>query len=208
MTDRSIPPGEPTPARLIPMHDPATVVTDLVNAVGQGINNAAALFGSPPPLKVPRDTSTLTAFGGAEVNDGSVVGSPGKVADLTDLNALGDGISHSLRAPNRFRSEWRNNQLTADGETSGPQALRGWTKLTPRSLTDGLKFTPAKPTSSTGDNQTGGPAAKTGANVNDTVQRAADNVKRTVRNATEGVTSGLKHLNRHNADSKTGRPGR
>ena len=51
--DRSIPPWEPTPARLIPMHDPATVAPDLVNAVGEGINNALALIGSPPPLSIP-----------------------------------------------------------------------------------------------------------------------------------------------------------
>jgi hypothetical protein len=40
--DRSIPPWEPTPARLIPMHNPATVAADLVNAIGEGINNALA----------------------------------------------------------------------------------------------------------------------------------------------------------------------
>ena len=39
--DRSIKPWEPTPARLIPTLDPATVVTDLVDAIGEGINNAA-----------------------------------------------------------------------------------------------------------------------------------------------------------------------
>ncbi len=46
--DRSIPPWEPTPARLIPMHDPVTVAADLLDAIGEGINNAFALFGSPP----------------------------------------------------------------------------------------------------------------------------------------------------------------
>ena len=51
--DRTIPPGEPTPARLIPTLDPATVATDLVNAIGEGINNAAALIGSPPLLSIP-----------------------------------------------------------------------------------------------------------------------------------------------------------
>jgi hypothetical protein len=51
--DRSIPPGEPTRARLIPTLDPATVVTDLVNAIGEGINNAGALIGSPPLLSIP-----------------------------------------------------------------------------------------------------------------------------------------------------------
>ena len=51
--DRSIPPWEPTPARLIPMLDPAKVATDLINAVGEGITNAAALIGAPAPLRIP-----------------------------------------------------------------------------------------------------------------------------------------------------------
>ena len=51
--DRSIPPWKPTPARLIPTLDPATVAADLVNAIGEGIDNAAALIGAPPPLSVP-----------------------------------------------------------------------------------------------------------------------------------------------------------
>jgi hypothetical protein len=51
--DRGIPPWQPTPARLIPMHDPATVADDLVNAADEGINNAAALVGSPAPLSSP-----------------------------------------------------------------------------------------------------------------------------------------------------------
>ena len=51
--DRSIPPWEPTPARLIPPLNPVTVAADLVDAIGEGINNAAALFGSPPPLSIP-----------------------------------------------------------------------------------------------------------------------------------------------------------
>ncbi|PXW28726.1 UNVERIFIED_CONTAM: PE-PPE domain-containing protein [Williamsia faeni] len=50
--DRSIPPWEPTPARF-PTFDPATVATDLVNAVGDGINNAAALAGLPPLPTIP-----------------------------------------------------------------------------------------------------------------------------------------------------------
>jgi hypothetical protein len=51
--DRSIPPWEPTPARLIPPLNPMTVTADLVNAIGEGINNVAALVGSPPPLSIP-----------------------------------------------------------------------------------------------------------------------------------------------------------
>jgi hypothetical protein len=51
--DRSIPPWEPTPARLIPPLNPVTVTADLVAAIGEGINNAAALVGSAPPLSIP-----------------------------------------------------------------------------------------------------------------------------------------------------------
>ena len=51
--DRSIPPWEPTPARLIPPLNPVAVTTDLINAIGEGINNAFALFESPPPLSIP-----------------------------------------------------------------------------------------------------------------------------------------------------------
>ena len=53
--DRSIPPGEPTPARLIPPINPVKVTHDLVNAVGEGVNNAAALVGLPKPPAVTHD---------------------------------------------------------------------------------------------------------------------------------------------------------
>jgi len=60
--DRSIPPWEPTPARLIPTTlDPAKVATDLVNAIGEGINNAAALIGSPAPLSTRAAGPAATA---------------------------------------------------------------------------------------------------------------------------------------------------
>jgi hypothetical protein len=51
--DRSIPPWEPTPARLIPTLDPATVATDLVNAIGEGINNALSPVGTPAVQSIP-----------------------------------------------------------------------------------------------------------------------------------------------------------
>jgi len=58
--DRSIKPWEPTPARLIPMHDPAKVAGDLVKAIGESINNALALFGvSPLPDVTTPDVDTM-----------------------------------------------------------------------------------------------------------------------------------------------------
>jgi hypothetical protein len=51
--DRSIRPWEPTPARLIPPLNPGKVIADLVNAIGEGINNASALVGLAPVLSIP-----------------------------------------------------------------------------------------------------------------------------------------------------------
>ena len=56
------------------------MAAELVNAVGEGINNALALTGSPPQLKIPASGSS------ADTNEVSVVGSPDKVVDL---NAVG-----------------------------------------------------------------------------------------------------------------------
>ena len=47
--DRTIPAGEPTPARLIPPLHPVKVITDLVNAIGEGINNAAGCLSACHP---------------------------------------------------------------------------------------------------------------------------------------------------------------
>ena len=59
--DRSIPRGKPTPARLIPLHDPVTVAKNLVDAIGEGIANAAALIGAPAPLGTPAVQDTDNA---------------------------------------------------------------------------------------------------------------------------------------------------
>jgi hypothetical protein len=52
--DRSIPSGEPTPARLIRPLDPGKGAKDLADAVVEGVHNAAALIGSPLQPSVSR----------------------------------------------------------------------------------------------------------------------------------------------------------
>jgi hypothetical protein len=78
--DRTIRPWEPTPARLIPPLNPVTVATDLVNAIGEGINNAAALVGSPPLLSIPAPvtlaapaTETAKAYMSPQVTSSSTL---------------------------------------------------------------------------------------------------------------------------------------
>jgi PE-PPE domain len=94
--DRSIPPWQPTPARLIPPLNLATVATDLVNAIGQGINNALALIGSPPLLKIPApdttnsiDTLATTGINAVDTNTTNICGANTVAAsgtNTTDIN--------------------------------------------------------------------------------------------------------------------------
>ena len=87
--DRSIPPWEPTPARLIPPLNPVTVAGDLVNAVGEGINNAAALIGSPAPLSIPAAPATADQNAAVE----QVLSAPG-----TTLKRVGRDVGDHTRS--------------------------------------------------------------------------------------------------------------
>ena len=83
--DRSIPPWEPTPARLIPTLDPAKVTTDLVDAIGEGINNAATLIGAPAPLSIPAAQT-------ADNTDGAAV-EQHRPAPGTTLKRISDDVN-------------------------------------------------------------------------------------------------------------------
>lgn len=50
---RDIDPWVPSPVRLIPIHDPAKVISDFLAAVNQTIVNTLALLGAPPPVALP-----------------------------------------------------------------------------------------------------------------------------------------------------------
>jgi len=85
--DRTIPPWEPTPARLIPPLDPAKVAADLVDAVGEGVNNALALTGSAPLLGIP---APITADRDAAIEQ--VLSAPGTNLKRV-IGDVGDGVS-------------------------------------------------------------------------------------------------------------------
>jgi hypothetical protein len=67
--DRSIPLWKPTPARLFPKLDPVKVAADLVNAIGEGVNNALALTGTPVPISAPAPAMTADADSAVEQVD-------------------------------------------------------------------------------------------------------------------------------------------
>jgi hypothetical protein len=58
--DRSIPAWQPTPARLIPKFEPAKLATDLVDAVGEGIDNAGALVKPATSLKLAASSTNTS----------------------------------------------------------------------------------------------------------------------------------------------------
>ena len=55
--DRSLPYGQPAPFRLVPRVNPITLAVDLIDAVGQGIRDAATVIGGQPegapPVAIP-----------------------------------------------------------------------------------------------------------------------------------------------------------
>ena len=164
-----------------PIADLLSIRQDIAGLIGPSTSAAAA-----------------TPQAGDGTSEGSVFGSRDR---LVDLNAFGDGISNSLSALNPFSTDQGNKQVGTDGENSGPQTPLGrWTKLTPQSLTDGFKFTPLKPRSAKADNQTGGPLAKVGANLGDSLQQVGQNVEKTIKKSTDSVTKGFSGFNGHKVD--------
>jgi PE-PPE domain len=91
--DRSIPAGEPTPARLIPPLNPAMVAGNLVNAIGEGINNAAALVSSPAPLSAAHVSAP------APVNPAPSIANADISAKMTVSEAVAQPNSSSAAEP-------------------------------------------------------------------------------------------------------------
>ena len=92
--DRSIDPWEPTPARLIPPLNPATVAGDLVTAIGEGINNAAAIIGLPPLLSIPAARAEITT---ADVSDPTAMRQQANDIDETAMRQQGTDIDETTR---------------------------------------------------------------------------------------------------------------
>jgi hypothetical protein len=88
--DRSIQPWEPTPARLIPPLNPVNATADLLNAFGEGINNAAKVFGLAPPPHDPSPamTENITAPTSKKQTTTTVESSSNKEIDSDDSTTI------------------------------------------------------------------------------------------------------------------------
>jgi hypothetical protein len=95
--DRTIPPWEPTRARLIPRIDPFTAIPELIGGINQGIDNAFELIGAPDDVRVPAPTANenRSAAPGFEAPAGAgpVAEKPRVVVeDLAEARADGDEL--------------------------------------------------------------------------------------------------------------------
>jgi hypothetical protein len=187
--DRSIPSGEPTPARLIPTLDPATVTADLVNAIGEGINNAAALFGSPAPLNIPAAPATADQDAAVE----QVLAAPSTALKSVSRD-VADGVSRVLTAVGSQPPA--PPAVTPDNLETSPPTVRGELAATRDQINETTSA--LKPVigngrtivrSARGDNDsnpaTASPTRKTP--VRDAVTRASSDVNRAVTKVSDSI---------------------
>ena len=191
--DRSIPPWEPTPARLIPPLDPATVAADLVNAIGEGINNAAALIGSPAPLSSPAAPATADQDAAVE----QVLSAPRTTLNRVSRD-VGDGVSQVLTA---VRSQLPKPLAVTRDDLQAPQRTVGRELAATR---DQINETIGAVKSVIGDGRTivrsaGGdnrsnPATTSRARktpVRDTVTKASSDIKTVVTKVSDRIQTAL-----------------
>jgi hypothetical protein len=191
--DRSIRPWEPTPARLIPTLDPATVATDLVNAIGEGINNAAALIGSPPPLSIPAAPATADRDAAVE-QVSSAAGTP----FISVSRDVGDGVSQVLSAVGSQLPEpiaVSHDNLETSQPTVGRElaATRDQITETIGAVKSVIGNGRSIVRSAGGDNgsnpATTSPARKTP--VRDAVTKASSDIKKVVTTVSDSIKTGL-----------------
>ena len=125
--DRSIPPWEPTPARLLPTTlDLAKMATDLVNALGESINNAAALFGAPAPLS-PSTHAPIAALGPTNAAPKTANPTPSPAVSISQVSAQPNPAAST--PPATVNSPTLTGPLTEQNSTA-PTALAAQTSPT------------------------------------------------------------------------------
>jgi len=207
--DRSIPPWAPTPARLIPPLDPATVATDLVNAIGEGITNAAALIGSPAPLSSPAAPATADQDAAVE----QVLSAPRTTLNRVSRD-VGDGVSQVLTAVRSqlpkplavTRDDLQAPQRTVDPELAATRDQINDTIGAVKSVIgDGRTIV----RSAGGDNRSN-PATTSRARktpVRDTVTTASSDIKKVVTKVSDRIQTTLSGGNDHDDDTGDGGEG-
>ena len=193
--DRSIKPWEPTPARLIPRLNPATVAADLVNAIGEGINNAAALFGAPAPLSIPTPAVTADQDAATEQNF-----SGPRTTLKTVSHNVGDGVSRVLTAvgsqlPEPFAVSQNDLQASQRKVVREPAATNDRIIGAVKSVIgNGRTIVRSAGSDNGSQTATAGPAHKTPGQ--DAVKQARSDIKRAVGNVSDSIKHAVRRSQR------------
>jgi len=107
--DRSLPYGQPAPFRLIPLVNPITLTVDLVNAIGQGIHDAARDVGMTEPM--------------APVTGAAVAPNPGRSAVGTPMRAR-RAVAQRLPAAASLTTRSASTQTARQPLVGNPNAAR------------------------------------------------------------------------------------
>jgi hypothetical protein len=207
--DRSIPPWEPTPARLIPALSPATVAADPVNAIGEGINNAAALIGSPAPLSIPAAPATADQDVAVE-QVSSAAGTP----FISVSRDVDDGVSQMLSAvesqppspPAVTHDNLETSQPTVRRELAAARDQITETIGAVKSVIGNGRTIVRSAGGDNGSNPaTTSPARKTP--VRDAVTNASSDIKKVVTAVSDSINNALSGGNDHDDDNEDGGEG-
>ena len=191
--DRSIPPGEPTPARLIPPINPVKVTTDLVNAVGEGVNNALALTGPAPLLSIPAPSTT--ADGNAAVEQ--VLSAPGTTLKRVSRD-VGQRVSQVLSAvgsqlpapPQVTRDDLKPSQRKVGRQLAATSDQITQTIGAVKSVIgDGRTIVRSAGSDHGSNAATASPTRKTP--VRDAVKKASSDIKKVVTKASDSINSAM-----------------
>ena len=191
--DRSIPPGEPTPARLIPPINPVRVTTDLVNAVGEGVNNALALTGPAPLLSIPAPSTT--ADGNAAVEQ--VLSAPGTTLKRVSRD-VGQRVSQVLSAvgsqlpapPAVTRDDLKPSQRKVGRQLAATSDQITQTIGAVKSVIgDGRTIVRSAGSDHGSNAATASPTRKTP--VRDAVKKASSDIKKVITKASDSINSAM-----------------
>jgi PE-PPE domain len=191
--DRSIPPWEPTPARPIHTLDPATVAADLLDAIGQGITNAAALVGAPAPLGTPAD---ITGRNAAVEQHRPAPGATLKriIGDVNDGVAQGLAAVRSqlLAAPAVTQHDLDASQRTVGRELAATRDQIHQTLGAVKSVIgDGRTIVRSAGNDNGSPTTTAGTGTAHKTSVRDAVRKAGGDIKKVVTKVSDRITKAL-----------------
>jgi hypothetical protein len=148
--DRSIPYGQPTTFRLIPIFNPITLALDLIADIPEGIQQA--LNGGPPPLNPP-ETLTTSTLTGARTSVPEPTETPEEVSEtkestpkLTVVKDSGTTVQKTAVENDAASASTDQTPATKPEEATKPEATADETKVDDDTNTADEKKTDEKKT--------------------------------------------------------------